>query len=171
MIPAPMVRPANNRFAGRLYPLEHFDRSMSLKPPAGLFVCLLFLCRDFLFAVVAATGSLRGGGVDMSSLLAQHHRGYFVIGLIPAVLVFWAYTQRTPDGGTLARWTWKHGIWLLTASLTIQSVPALLALTRGKFFGADLLASPWVLFAGGVMLLYLFKSARVRDAFSDFPPR
>jgi hypothetical protein len=158
-----------NRFEGRFYPLDHFDKHLCLKPPMGMFLCLMFLCRDFLLALISAATSLKGPGIDMSSLLSHQHRLILGVGMIPALLVFWAYIRRTPEIAGIARWAWKNGCVLLAAAAIIQSIPALRALGQGRTLGAGFYESPWILLLSACMLAYLFLSKRVRDAFSDFP--
>lgn len=165
--PAPQPR----RFSGRFYPIDRFDKHLCLKPPFGLLVCMVILCRDMLFAVASAGSSLKGQGVDMGMLAAHEYRALFFLGLVPAMMVFGAYVQRAPDGGAFARWIWKHGAQLMSLSALIQSIPAFVALWSGPGVGADLYQSPWVLPVTAGVIFYLFKSKAARDAFSDFPER
>jgi Protein of unknown function (DUF2919) len=166
-----MSTPANQtrRFGGRMYALDRFDKHLCLKPPFGLVLCMLVLCRDLLFAVASAGSSLKGQGVNLSMLSAHEHRAFFIAGLVPALFVLWSFVRRVPDGGAVARWVWRHGAQCLTASALIQSIPALQAAWQGQGFRAEFYQSPWVLLVTAWLILYLFNSIRARDAFSDFP--
>ena len=160
---------SRSRFNGRVYPFDEFDQHLCLKPPLGLTLCLIFLCRDLLFAIDSMLSSARGSGIDMSMLISHRHHLIFIAGMMPALAVFWAHLRRLPGRSGVVRVVWQTGAVMLTAAVAIQSIPALMALWQGRWSGGELFESPWLLIPMAGILSYLFASKRLRDTFSDYP--
>jgi Protein of unknown function (DUF2919) len=157
------------RFGGRRYPLDLFDRHLSLKAPPLLLVCLAFLCNPVLLRLASALSSLKGQGADISLLWSSEYQYLFMLGSLPTFGVLVAYLGRAPDRGPTPRWLWRHGAWLACGAALVQSIPALLELDAADYGTLGFAESPLLLGLNAAIIGYLLASRRVRDAFSDFP--
>jgi hypothetical protein len=161
--------PARKRFSLGAYDLTSYDANFCLKAPLMLWLVILYLARAILLPFVSGVSSF-GGARDGTSLT----QGLFgVEDSLPAALaltVFLALLRRTPSASQLWRSIWSFGRPLLAAAAVAD-----LAISLYRFLqitDANALRTEWLLLAclaDGYVLVYLFRSRRVRDVFNDFP--
>jgi len=162
-------RPRKGNLSKTDYVLSHgpsvLDRHGCLKVPFLLAVAMVYLARHpLLMPLVYYSLKKTGETGSMNVLLdASHFLLYFACSL-PALVVLMAWNYRLPTGGTRVRWIWARGQWFLLLS-ALFDMAARFYLTENLFKGLALAQ----LLLDGYVILYIFISARVRDAFADFP--
>ena len=135
------------------YELSDFANDGTLKISLPIWLTSAFLARHILLLLMGGLSSfvMRGGGIDTDSFSALYSRPIFLIASIPAVAVIVAGLRRAPQAGPLIRNIWHHGRFLLLVAAG---------------FDIGLLATA---FLDVYAIAYIYRSARVRDTFSDFP--
>ena len=116
----------------------------------------------------------RGANSDSVSKLydlAYHENFVFflaVLSAIPVILLLISYAKRNPGASDLMQKIWRNGQKILALSAILNILVIFIPVILGKTHSVHTFG--WVQF--GVILLilgYLYKSQRLRDAFADFP--
>ena len=161
--------PSSKRFILQSYELGSFDSNFCLKPPLMLWVVLLYLARAFVIPFISGVSSMGGSG-DASAAT----RGYFsvedFVSSALALIVLVTYFRRTPTASELWRRLWGYGRIILAAAAVVDL--GVSAFRFSQVAGSEQWHAQLLLLACCVdayILVYLFRSRRVRDVFNDFP--
>lgn len=150
-----MNDPRGHRFLP--YHPDAYDEHFALRVPFTLWVVLLYALHAECLLLL---GHLPQAGAELGYLLAYVAPADLVASS-PALAVLLAALRRRPTAGRLPRLVWRHGAWLMLASL-LADLALALASRHGAWAAARIacdLASIAVVVA----------SARIRDTFADFP--
>lgn len=158
----------------RLYDFSEYDKFLSLKVGAGLWLVMLYLLRPYI--VLIATFRMGRGGTGAAGIDGIRNILYpddfslvlALLSTLPALLFFYAWSRRKPGGGPLVKKLWKNGAGLLVAAAVLNIVVVLVPLLTGAVAAVHLLG--WLQIVLAVVIIgYLCSSRRVRDTFADFP--
>jgi hypothetical protein len=148
------------------YPASAFDENLRIKISISLWLAIVFLLRPY--AVMLLSLANMSDHTQLIHLLYANDTT-FALGAaaaLPALVLFIAWTKRRPDSGATIRWIWHHGRALLMMSavlnLIIVGISAFWA-GRGPQL-ADVTQAILTVY----IILYLYRSERVRDTFRDF---
>ena len=152
----------------RRYDLSNYDDYMCLKPPALLWVAVLYLSRAIVLPVVLGFSSMGGGTADVKAFAGAFFSVNTMAPSVIAFLVLCPLMRRSPSGLPVFRWIWAHGRSFLAAAALLD-----FALTArecwhtgmAEISGLSLLAAALDLY----FLTYILFAQRVRDVFADFP--
>ncbi|HEV2269413.1 MAG TPA: DUF2919 family protein [Steroidobacteraceae bacterium] len=155
----------------RTYSPSSYDDNFCLKPPALLWLAVLYLSRAFVLLVIYDLSSLSGVSPETVAML---HGAVSIYALVPALVaapVLYAFLRRAPSSAKLVRWFWSHGrtILILAAILDCQVSIGASGMIGGDVANLNagaLLAALFDIY----FLVYILATRRVRDAFADFPP-
>lgn len=155
----------------RTYSPSSYDDHFCLKPPALLWLAVLYLSRAFVLLVIFDLASVSGIPPEAVAMLRGTVSIYALIPSLAAAPVLYALVRRAPSSTIPVRWIWSHGLVFLTLAALLDCAVSLSAsgIIGGDF--ADLQAGALVTAAFDIyFLVYLVATRRVRDAFADFPP-
>jgi hypothetical protein len=101
------------------FPLHHYDEAGRLKPPALLYVYLLFLCRGFLLLIISL--SFREDSSRMMTLFYPNKWDFYwsLLPTVPAMIILALFSQRSK--------LWQGGYYALFKVIPSLFVLALLA--------------------------------------------
>ncbi len=149
------------------YPFSAYDRYLCLRMSFGLWLVLLFLARAYA-VLMLSLANIRAP-LELINMF-YHDRTVLAVGAVaalPALVVFYAWTQREPGASARVRWIWHRGPVFLAVSAGLNALALLPWLWIGGagvnwFFAVQLGGCAYILF-------FLFGSQRVKDTFADFP--
>ena len=155
-----------------LYTPDDYNKYDVLNVPLSLVIINLYLLKHYFIFAFPVMAQL-----PMISLVAQslepvipsknYSNGALLYSCIPALLVFISTARRLPSTGAVLRWVWQHGRGLLLLSLVLEMGLIL------WYFGLQLQklneVSLAFLYIDSCLILFLLKSQRIRDVFSEFP--
>jgi hypothetical protein len=157
----------------RTYSPSSYDDNFCLKPPALLWLAVVYLSRTFVLLVIYLVSSMSLSRVSPQAVAAL--RGtvsiYAFAPSLVAAPVLYALLSRAPSSPKLVRWFWSHGrkMLILAAILDCAASVAASGIIGGDI--ADLSAGLLLAAIFDVyFLVYLLATRRVRDVFADFPP-
>ena len=137
----------------RKYPPSAYDQNLCLRLSLELWLIIAFLVRPYIVMLISIAD--RGERIGLIDMVYPDRMSLVLGGLIavPAVLVVYA---------------WRYGRELLLIATVLNAgVVMLPAVNRGV---GRLGTSAWLQLAiCGYILWELFRSARVKDVFSDWP--
>lgn len=151
------------------YPAHCYTDNLVLRVPPALWLVMLFLVRHLVLLGITFLPTMGQEVLPLRDLV----RPQYLIADLVALPVLIAAARRRPEAGWFWRAIWPHGRLLLTASALAYpalAVGRLLASGRPLALGIDgpLLAG---LVASLAVVVYLWRSPRVRDVFREFPKR
>ncbi len=154
-----------------IYSPDDYDINLALKPPFLLIVIMVYCVLPLVFILIAYNPSPK---FQASFGYLQHYAGPIsFLGCLPAALVLFAWTKRSPHAGKQWRHIWRWGKWLLSLSLLAHIF--LLVSQRGLAIwnSFSMLDSDRLVIVNiGIDMLslyYLWRIPRVTDVFADFP--
>lgn len=156
----------------RVYDYRDYDKHLSLKPDAGMWLVILYLMRPYI-VLAASFRRGRGGGSDASAIRDMIYPDDFVLTLgilatIPALLFIVTWAKRVPGAGDRIRWLWSNGGHLLAIAAACNIVIVFVPLLTGIISRIHL--AGWVQIGLSLFIIgYLYTSRRVKDTFADFP--
>lgn len=167
-----MIAPHRNDTAmARKYGLASYDDHFCLKPPALLWIAVLYLSRAFVLLMASDLGSVSRMRPEAVAMLRAAINPYTLIPSLVAAPVLYALFARGPSSTKLVRWIWAHGRSMLVLAAALDCA---LSVIGSRLLGgdvADLAPGPLVVALFDVyFLVYILATPRVRDAFADFPP-
>lgn len=139
------------------YHPDAYDEHFALRVPFALWLVMAIAVHPQILLLL---GHLPQSG-DEFAYLASLVDVQALLASLPAIAVLVAAARRRPAAGGVVRWLWRHGAWLLLASLLgnlalgLVNVHGLWSIVRS---GADVSAAA-----------VLFGVRRVRDTLADFP--
>lgn len=154
----------------RSYGPSSYDDHFCLKPPALLWLAVLYLCRAFLLLVIYDASSLAHVSPQAMATL---HGAVSIYALIPSLLaapVLYAFISRAPSSTKPVRWIWSRGRAILTVAAILDCAASVggSGVVGGNV--ADLNAGLLLAALFDIYFLaYILATRRVRDAFANFP--
>ena len=151
------------------YPDSCYDDHFCLKPPAMLWVALLYLGRSVALLCANAVG--RFAGVDEAAL-ASLHAFWSPEALIPAAIivpVFLAMLWRSPTAPPAVRRIWQNGRIIMLAAAGVDGLLCVRALLAHSTQETELVQTLGGLCVDVYLLAYIVFSRHVRDSFAEFP--
>ena len=151
------------------YQISDFNNDGALKVPMLLWLVLAYLSRHLLLLAMGGLSTFMmsrtgNGQIDFAGFNSSP---MFLLASLPAVTVMVAALLRAPGSIRLIQFIWGHGRKLLIVSALVD-----LGLLAMSCYLHWLVLNEWVI-VGALLdiyiLVYLLRSVRVRDTFSDFP--
>jgi hypothetical protein len=151
------------------YPASHYDDQMCLKPPALLWVAVLYFSRALTLPIAMALGHFAGVDEKAITLFREFWSADALIPSAIAAVMLYVLVRRVPTASSRVRWIWAHGRIVLAASALLDVALLAISLIRQGEINEQ---SIWSLIAALVdlyFLVYILAARRVRHAFSEFP--
>lgn len=161
--------PSSKRFNLELYDLGSYDHNFCLKPPLTLWLAILYLTRALLIPFLSGVSSMGGAG-DASAVTSGFFGVEDFVSAALALVVVLVFFLRTPSASRLSRRIWSLGRVILAAAAVFDLAVSLfrfLQIAHSDVWRSELLLLACT--ADAFIVLYLFRSRRVRDVFNDFP--
>ena len=160
------MRPGYDR---NTYHPSSFDDDLCLKPPALIWIVVLYLSRVILLPLMVGIGHYAGMNKEAMPLLRAFWREDSLLPAILAVPVLYALCRRQPSASRAVRWIWRNGRVLLVAAAAVD-----IALNAHDLMPFTAFVDRTTLPLAGALidsffLTYVLVARRVRDAFCDFP--
>lgn len=155
----------------RTYNPSSYDDNFCLKPPALLWLAILYLSRAFVLLVIYDVSYLAGVSPETVTMLRGAVSIYALVPALVAAPVLYALLRRAPSSTKLVRWFWSHGRTILVLAAIVDCQVSIGG--SGMIGGdvANLNAGPLLAALFDIyFLVYVLATRRVRDAFADFPP-
>lgn len=144
-----------------------YNRYYVLKPNLLLLAIIAYLLKDVFIGLIVAASMFKARGGDVGALVSISSPR-MMFGAIPAVALFYALVNRTPDAGPRIRWIWRNGKHMILASVIANSILILLSPTQlGSLAGMVLVG---FLLINVVIVIYVYRSEMVSDVLAEFPP-
>ncbi len=148
------------------YRFEDYNEYNVLKIPLNLISVNLYLLKHFLIFVLPMISTI-------PVLVKFAHEQFSLVLLlscIPAALVIVGMVRRVPKTRSrIIRWIWRKGLFLLLSSLVLEiGFIVLYAVLAIKKFNE---VSLMFVYIDAVLIIFLVKSQRVRDVFTEFPEK
>jgi hypothetical protein len=155
------------------YSASSYDDHFCLKPPALLWLAVLYLSRAFVLLVIYMVSSMSLSRVNPQAV-AELRGTVTIYAFIPSLVaapVLYALLCRAPSSSYLVRWFWSHGRTILILAAIAD---AAVSISSSGIIGGDVVDLNagflvMVLF-DAYFLVYIFATRRIRDVFADFPP-
>jgi hypothetical protein len=154
------------------YTPDDYNKYDVLNVPLSLVIVNLYLLKHYFIFAVPVMAQL-----PMISLVAQSleqvipsqndSNGALLYSCIPALLVFISMTRRLPSTGVFLRWVWQHGRGLLLLGLVLE-IGLILLYFRFQLQKLNEMNLAF-LYIDSCLILFLLKSQRIRDVFTEFP--
>lgn len=158
----------------RVYSFKEYDQYICLKPPAEFWLIALFFFRPYLLKLSSfqfGRGGVKTGAVSrLYEIVYPDDFGFFlaIVATVPMLLLFFALAKRKPGAPELARKIWHNGIMFLALASILNVVVIFIPIFIGRVHGIHILDIAQLL-AVALIIVYLFRSVRLRDTFADFP--
>lgn len=157
----------NNKSEKHQYSASAYDENLCIKVSIGLWLAILFLLRPYAVMLLSLVNM--SNPTELIYLLYANDTAFALsaVAALPAVILFIVWTKRRPGSGRAIRWTWQHGRMFLVVSAILN-----LFIVVASVFWAERnpqLSDVIQAILAISIVLYLHRSARVRDTFQDFP--
>ncbi len=151
-----------------IYPPSAYNDQLHLKIDLFTWAIVAFIMRPIVVFVASITQKKADRFALLNTFYPEPIWAYIsVAAAIPAMLLVFAWWKRSPEAPPKVRWLWHRGRSLIAASLILNIVfLALPTWFLGQHFTAPIIAQIGLC---AIALYYVFRSARVRDTFADFP--
>lgn len=157
----------------RTYSLSSYDDNFCLKPPAVLWLAVLYLSRTFVLLIIYIVSSMSLSKVSPQAV-AELRGTVTIYAFVPSLVaapVLYGLLCRAPTSTYLVRWFWSHGRTLLILAAILDGAGSI---GSSGIIGGDVadLSAGFLVAAlfDAYFLVYLFATRRIRDVFADFPP-
>jgi len=160
----------------KVYSFHDYDKYLSLKAGAGLWLVVIYLMHPYLLLVSAAgfgKGRSGSGGVGVEGFKNMIYPDNFVLmaailATFPALLFIYAWGRRRPGASEMVRKLWHHGALLLMACAGLD-----ILVVFAPFVTRDahhIHITGWIQLVIAVLIVvYLLFSPRVKAVLADFP--
>lgn len=153
----------------RLYDLDAYTDEGTLKIALTLWLVMAYLGRHLLFIVIGGLSTFAGrkfsaSAIDYSPLFSND---MLLLASLPAIVVIVIAFRRVPSAGEVVRKIWRNGRSILVASVILDLL-ILWMISPKQLLAITALQVAFVI-VDVYVLIYLFRSARARDTFADFP--
>lgn len=155
------------------YGASSYDDNFCLKPPALLWLAVIYLSRASLLLVIYVASSMSLSRVNPQAL-AELRGTVSIYAFIPALVaapIFYALLARAPSSGSLVRWFWSRGRTILILATIADAAISIggSGITGGDAAELNVGFLVAALF-DAYFLIYILATRRIRDVFADFPP-
>ena len=159
----------------RVYSFKDYDQYLSLKPGMGFWLVAVFFLRPYLLKLSSfqiGRGAKTKAVSRLYELVYPDDFGFFlaIVATVPVVLLFFALAKRKPDAPELVRKIWRHGVQLLVVAAILNIIVVFIPIVIGRMHGIHLLDIAQLVIAV-LILVYIFRSVRLKDTFADFPAK
>jgi len=154
------------------YTPDDYNQYNVLNVPLSLVLANLYLLKHYLIFAIPFFAKIplinRIADPLNNVIPSEEYSGILLLfSCVPALLVVISMARRLPPSGDYLRWIWKRGRQLLLSSIILEMliIATYLLLEIKKFSSVTLI----FLYIDAVLIVFLFKSKRVNDAFAEFP--
>ena len=152
------------------YPQAYYDDDMCLKPPALLWIAVLYLARAITLPVAMGVGHFAGVSAEAMAQLRNYWSADESLPALLALPVLYALVRRNPVASESIRWIWARGRSFLVVSAALDIALRLAPLMAHRNIDDQFLPTAMAAIIDAYFLTYLVTARRVRDTFADFPP-
>ncbi len=152
-----------------VYDIDAYTDAGTLKIALTLWLVMAYLGRHLLFIAIGGLSTFAGrkfsaSAIDYSPLFSNET---LLLASLPAIFLIVVAFCRVPSAGAAARTIWRNGRSILVASVILDLLIAwMISPKQLQAIGALQVA---FVILDVYVLIYLFRSTRVRDTFADFP--
>lgn len=147
-----------------IYTPDDYNQYDVLNVPMSFTLATIYMLKHFIIFTLPMVAQTMPAVVKFAH---AHVSVTLMIVSIPAILVLFASLRRTPYAGKIPRWLWKNAKILLFSSVFLEiSIIVSFALLNIKQFDA---ASLLFLYIDSIIVLYLWRSKRLKDVLAEFP--
>jgi len=155
------------------YTFKDYDKYLCLKPGLEFWLMALFFLRPLIlkFSTIQRGRGAKSASVSkLYDLAYPDHFIFFlaVMAAIPAIMLLVSYAKRIPGASERMQKIWCNGLKYLGLTAILNVLVVFLPIFMGKIHAVHVYG--WIQL--GILILimgYLYKSERLRDAFADFP--
>ncbi|MGB5338908.1 MAG: DUF2919 family protein [Gammaproteobacteria bacterium] len=158
----------------KVYGFSDYDKHLSLKFSAELWLVILYFLRPYILMVSGIRMGRGSSGVEgawgLKEMVYPDDFSLFigVAATIPVLFVLFAWIKRKPGASDLVRKIWRNGVKILLVSAVLNVLILFIPLLLG--IHQKLTTGGWVqLGVSLVVVWFLFSNRRVKDTFADFP--
>ncbi|MBE9561832.1 MAG: DUF2919 family protein [Proteobacteria bacterium] len=147
------------------YSFEDYNEYNVLKIPLSLILLNLYLLKYIVIFLLPMVSNIP----SVKEFSHEHFTIFLLLPAIPAFLVLISMIQRVPKSRyvQIINQIWNIGKWLLLLSVILEIIIIILYLLLDiKQFGQTLLI---FLYLDSMAIIFLLKSQRVQDVFTEFP--
>jgi hypothetical protein len=157
----------------RVYSFKEYDQYLALKPGMGFWLIALFFLRPYLLKLSTfqrGRGARTAAVSRLYELVYPDDFGFFlaIVATIPSLLLFFALAKRKPGASELVRRIWRNGVMLLLIAAVLNIIVIFIPIFIGRVHGIHILDIVQLVVAA-LILVYIFRSLRLKDTFADFP--
>lgn len=155
------------------YTPDDYNQYDVLHVPFPLALTTLYLLKHWFIATLSifnVTSTTRSAWGSLAFFLidTEYSSTLLLYSCLPALLVAFSMARRLPKTRSpFLRWVWQHGKAFLLSSLFLEMGLLIFYVAYGMKKPDEALLM--FLYVDAVMVIYLVKSQRVRDAFAEFP--
>jgi len=155
------------------YTFKDYDKYLCLKPPVEFWLVVMFFLRPFLLKISTfqmGIGAKSDSVSELYDLAYPENFGFFlaVVSTVPVILLLISFGKRNPGASDLMRKIWRNGLKLLMVTAILNILVIFIPTILGKIHTVHLYG--WIQLGIVILIIgYLYKSQRLRDAFADFP--
>jgi len=154
------------------YTPDDYNQYDVLKIPLFLVLANFYLLKHYLIIALPIMAHIPMIGRVIQPLIqimpsSQFSSGALLYSCIPALLVIISMAGRKPTAAPWLRWIWQRGQWFLLLTIVLEIAFFAWYIVQGtkKLNEVNLM----FIYLDLVLIFYLMKSQRVRDAFAQFP--
>jgi len=159
-----LLKRLRNRCVMKVYTPDDYDKFDVLSPPSGLWVILLYGMK-YIFLILLPQLPRVGDNMKWLSDSIPLDWSLLFTSLPPLLLLF-AWVKRSPKGAGWHRTLWSNGRLLLLLCFGGELSLFLLHVILGESPNEILLVMGYL---NIMLLLYIIRANRLRDAFAEFP--
>lgn len=155
------------------YTPDDYNQHGVLHIPLFLVLSSLYLLKHWVIAMFSLTNVASNVESMLGSLAlflpsAEHSSTLLLYSCLPTILVVFSMARRIPKTRSIfLRWIWKQGRLFLLSSLFLEIGLLIFYIVYGTKKLDEVLLM--FLYVDVVIVIYLFRSQRVRDVFAEFP--
>lgn len=157
-----------------LYNFRAYDKQLCLKINIVTWVIIIYLLRPFIlmFSTLRlgrGSGPLKGvSGLKNVIYPDNFSLALGILAAVPVLVFLFAWIKRKPAASEFVRTVWRKGGIYISVSAVLNILIVLIPLLIG--IDAEIHLAGWIQILLSILIVvYLFKSQRVRDTFDDFP--
>ena len=147
-----------------MYRFDAYNEDNVLKIPLFLILINLYLLKQVLIFVFPLISSIP----FLVSFAHEHFHILLLCSNLPAAFVLLSLLKRAPQTrSALIRWIWHKGRELLLSSLILECLILVLFVMLGLKHLNEV--SLMFIYIDILLMIFMMKSQRIRDVFSEFP--
>jgi hypothetical protein len=154
------------------YTPDDYNQYNVLDVPFSLVLANVYLLKHYLIVAIpffAKVPFINIAALPLANVLPSQGQSNMLLlySCIPALLVGISMARRLPHSGDYLRWIWQRGRLLLLSSIILEMLISIIyVLLEINTFSTSTLI---FLYIDAVLIVFLFKSQRAKDAFAEFP--